>query len=77
MVFWGRGIGNSPIMDECYEYHIIITRVNPPQPPIAHIVIMDYEGYAGYNKWDIRGVYQMAEELIVKKGSSPHPLYKK
>jgi hypothetical protein len=61
------------ICDVVYSYHIILTCINPPRPPIAHIVISGYEGYANYGKWDIRGVYQMAEELIIQKSSLPNP----
>jgi hypothetical protein len=44
------------IFDIIGSYHIVIDRVNPPRPPIVHIVIDNYEGYKNFGSFDLRGV---------------------
>jgi hypothetical protein len=61
------------IFDIYGSWHIIIERVNPPESPIAHIVIDNYEGYADYDKWDLRGFLRMAQEMIIDKCALPNP----
>lgn len=61
------------IFDIVGSYHIVIDRVNPPRPPIVHIVIDNYEGYKNFGPFDLRGLKTMAMELIIDKSSLPNP----
>lgn len=61
------------IFDIVGSYHIIIERVNPPEPPIAHIVISGYRGYKHYDWLDLRGFHEMVNEMIIDKCALPNP----
>jgi hypothetical protein len=61
------------IFDIAGTYHITIERVNPPEPPIVHIAILNFGGYKHYDWLDLRGFHKMVNEMIIDKCALPNP----